>query len=78
MPNEATPEDPPSRQYGSDIGWGCAVLAAVILMIIVSWSWGGQGRGWGRDNQLAHMMPPAVGATNGPATRSGLAGANGR
>jgi hypothetical protein len=51
-----------------------ASWAAVILMIIVSWGWSGQGRGWGRNNQLAHMMPPAVSSTNGPATRSGMAG----
>lgn len=67
------PSDPP-RQSGAGIGWGVAVLAAVIMMIIIGWEWGGnQGHGWGRSNQLAHMMPLAVGPTNGPATRSGTA-----
>jgi hypothetical protein len=79
-PNEAMPDDLPPRQFATGIGWGFAVLAAVVLTIIVSWSWGGQGRGWGRNNRLAHMMPPAVSSMNGPATRSGLAGGstNGR
>jgi hypothetical protein len=64
------PDDVPPRRYGTDVGWGFAILAAVILMIIVGWGWSGQGRGWGRGNQMAHMMPPAVSSTNGPATRA--------
>jgi hypothetical protein len=68
MPNAGPP-----RQQGTDVGWGFAILAAVILMILVGWGWGGgQGRGWGR-NQMAHMMPPAVSAGDGPATRTGAA-----
>jgi len=80
---QATSEDLPPKgfpqnQFGNGIGWGLGVLGAVVLVILLSWGWGGRGRGWGRDNQLAHMMPPAVNAANGPATRSGLAGENGR
>jgi hypothetical protein len=67
------PDDTPSRQFESGIGWSFGVLAAVILMIIVSWAFGGHGRGWGRDNALAHKMPPAVSSDNGPATRSNAA-----
>jgi hypothetical protein len=80
VPDEAMPNGLPPRQHESGAGWGFAVLAAVVLIIVVSWGWGGQGRGWGRDNRLAHMMPPAVSPMNGPATRSGMAGAptNGR
>lgn len=64
------PNDLPARGDGSGLGWGFAVLAAILLMILISWGTSGQGRGWGRDNRLAHMMPPAMSATNGPATRS--------
>jgi len=39
-------------------------------VILAGWGWAGQGRGWGRSNQMAHMMPPAVSSTNGPATRA--------
>jgi hypothetical protein len=63
------PDDVPPRQSETGIGWGFAILAAVILMIIVGWGWG-WGWGWGRGNQIAHMMPPAVSTTNGPATRA--------
>ena len=67
------PDDLPSQQRENGIGWSFGILAAVILMIIISWGFGGHGRGWGRDNQLAHMMPPAVSSDNGPATRSNAA-----
>jgi hypothetical protein len=68
------PSDARSRWSGPGIGWGFAVLAAVIIVIIIGWGWGGsQGLGWGRDNQLAHMMPLAAGPTSGPASRSGAA-----
>jgi hypothetical protein len=71
------PDDTPSRPTERGFGWGFGIFAAVILLIIVSWAFGGHGRGWGRQNGLAHMMPPAVGADNGPATRSNAAnGAN--
>jgi hypothetical protein len=73
-------DDGPLRPSGTDAGWGFAILAAVIAVILVSWGWAGQGRGWGRSNQMAHMMPPAVSSTNGPATRSETASvpSNGR
>ena len=50
------------------------------VVIVVGWGWAGQGRGWGRSNQMAHMMPPAVSSTNGPATRAETASvpSNGR
>lgn len=75
MPNNGTP-----RPSVTDAGWGFAILAAVIAVILVGWGWAGQGRGWGRSNQMAHMMPPAVSSTNGPATRAAIAGmpSNGR
>ena len=60
----------PPRPSGTDAGWGFAILAAVIAVILVGWGWAGAGRGWGRNNQMAHMMPPAVSSTNGPATRA--------
>ena len=64
------PDEVPPPQYES-VGWGFAVLAAVVAMILLSWSAGGHGRGWGRDNQLAHMMPPAAASSNdSPATRA--------
>ena len=68
--SEDAPEDMPPRQFGSDMGWGFAVLAAVIVMVIVAWGWSGQGRGWGRTNEVAHMMPPVTAGMNGPATRA--------
>ena len=64
------PDDRPPRPSGTDAGWGFAILAAVIVVILVGWGWAGQGRGWGRSNPMAHMMPPAVSSTNGPATRA--------
>jgi hypothetical protein len=64
------PDDRPPRPSGTDAGWGFAILAAVIAVILTGWGWAGQGRGWGRSNQMAHMMPPAVSSTNGPATRA--------
>ena len=65
MPNDGTP-----RPSGTDAGWGFAILAVVIVVILAGWGWAGQGRGWGRSNPMAHMMPPAVSPTNGPATRA--------
>jgi len=62
-----------SRQRRESIGWGFAVLAAILVIIFIGWGWSGQGRGWGRNNQMAHMTPPAVNADNGPATRSNSA-----
>ena len=64
------PDDGSPGPAGTDAGWGFAILAAVIAVILVGWGWAGQGRGWGRSNQMAHMMPPAVSSTNGPATRA--------
>jgi hypothetical protein len=64
------PDEVPQRRYENGMGWGFAVLAAVVAVILLGWAWGGHGRGWGRDNQLAHMMPPAAANSNdGPATR---------
>jgi len=34
----------PSRQVESGIGWSFGILAAVILMIIISWGFGSHGR----------------------------------
>lgn len=53
------------------MGWGFAVLAAVMMMILIGWGWGSQGRGWGRGDQIAHMMPPSAGPSNSPASRTG-------
>jgi hypothetical protein len=64
------PDDRPPRPSGTDAGWGFAILAVVIVVILAGWGWAGQGRGWGRSNPMAHMMPPAVSPTNGPATRA--------
>jgi hypothetical protein len=71
MPGEApnVPDDMPPPRFGSDSGWGFAILAAVIIVIIISWGWSGQGRGWG-TNPIAHMKPPVSSAMNGPATRA--------
>ncbi|HTV31371.1 MAG TPA: hypothetical protein VMF32_26805 [Xanthobacteraceae bacterium] len=67
MPNDV-PHTMPSRRSG--VGWGIAVLAAVIVVIMIGWGWSGHGRGWGRRNQIAHMMPPVSAGMNGPATRA--------
>jgi hypothetical protein len=63
---------PKARRRRSDasVGWGFAILAAVVIVILIGWSFGGNGHGWGRRNQLAHMMPPAPEPASGPATRS--------
>jgi hypothetical protein len=57
-------------QRESGVGWGIAVLGAVLMFILLAWGFGGHG--WGRGGQLAHMMPPAVSSENGPATRTGI------
>ncbi len=63
-------EEVPPRPVEGDVRWSFAVLAAVIIMIIIGWGRGdGNGRGWGRSDQTAHMMPTAAGPTDGPATR---------
>jgi len=65
------PEQGPPRRYGDGVAWGFAVLGGVIALIILGWGFGGNGRGWGENNELAHMMPPASGySTDGPATRA--------
>jgi hypothetical protein len=57
------------------VGWGFGILAAVIIIIIFGWRWGDDnGRGWGRSDQLAHMMPTAAGPLRrafSPAFRAG-------
>jgi hypothetical protein len=66
MPDDEVPPPP-----FENVGWGFAVLAAVVAIILLSWSASDRGRGWGRDNQLAHMMPPAAASPNdSPATRA--------
>jgi hypothetical protein len=63
-------DEAPQRGGRSDVGWSLAVLAGVILLIILSWGVGGNGRGWGESNRMAHMAPPMPGISdNGPATR---------
>jgi hypothetical protein len=72
-------DDVPPTRHEAGVGWGFAVLAAVIVMIILGWGSGGHGHGWGRSNELAHMMPPAVDSGDGPATRAWITGPpNGR
>ena len=64
------PEEAPRQGDRSAVGWGLAVLAGVILIILLGWGFGGNGHGWGR-NEMAHMMPPAAGVpATGPATRN--------
>jgi hypothetical protein len=64
------PDEIPPPRYDMSVGWGFAILAAVIATIMLGWGWGGHGRGWGRGNEMAHMMPPAVNFADGPATRA--------
>jgi hypothetical protein len=64
------PDEVPPRQDDMSVGWGIAILAAVIVVIIAGLGWGGQGRGWGRSSEMAHMAPPAVSSSDGPATRA--------
>jgi hypothetical protein len=67
------------RPAAGGVVWGFAVLAAVIIMVIIGWGLGGgNGRGWGRSDQLAHMMPTAAGPTDGPATRAWKSPSNGQ
>ncbi len=66
-------DDVHSRQYAASVGWSFGILAAILVVILIAWGWGSPGRGWGRGNQLAHMMPPAVSPADGPATRTGAA-----
>jgi len=64
------PDKAPQRPYQSGVGWGFGVLAAVIVLIVLSWGFGSNGRGWGESDRMAHMMPPAAGSSDGPATRA--------
>jgi hypothetical protein len=67
------------RPRAGGVGWGFGILAAVIIIIVIGWRWGDDdGRGWGRSDQLAHMMPTAAGPTDGPATRAWNQPSNGR
>ena len=63
------PDEVPQRRETSSVGWGFAVLAAVIVIIMIGWGVGGNGGGWGRS-EMAHMTPPAGNSDDGPATRS--------
>jgi hypothetical protein len=64
------PDEVPGPDHDHDVGWGFGVLAVVLVLILLGWGWGSSGRGWGRDNQMAHMMPPAASSADGPATRA--------
>ena len=68
------PENAPEHRDG--VGWGFGVLAAIIVLIAISWASGGK-NSWGR-NQLAHMAPPATYPNDGPATRAFILPSNGR
>jgi len=63
-------DEVPERGYDRSASWGFGVLAAVLVLILLGWGWGGSGRGWGRDDRMAHMMPPAANSADGPATRA--------
>jgi hypothetical protein len=73
------PEDMPENapQRGEDMRWGFGVLAAIIVLIIVSWASGAK-NGWGQRNQLAHMAPPVAYLNDGPVTRAFIPPSNGR
>jgi len=64
------PEDIPPPRAESSMTWGFAVLALVVVIILIGWGFGGQGGGWGRHNEVAHMMPPLDAGMHGPATRA--------
>jgi hypothetical protein len=63
------PEEDLQRINTSGTGWGFGVLAAVILLILLSYGFGNNGR-WGTDGGIAHMMPPVASSNDGPATRA--------
>jgi hypothetical protein len=59
--------------------WGLAVGAIVIILVIIGWGWGiSNGGGWGHRHQIARIMAPASGPTDGPATRAWTSPSNGQ
>jgi hypothetical protein len=62
-------EEKPQRINTSGTGWGFGVLAAVVLLILLSYGFGNNGRWGGRDG-IAHMLPPVASSNDGPATRA--------
>jgi hypothetical protein len=71
------PDEMPPQVSNSGVGWAFGVLAAVILIIVFGWGFGGQGHGWGQDNQMAHMTPPMASGEDGPAARAWAPASNG-
>jgi hypothetical protein len=63
------PEEDLERINTSGTGWGFGVLAAVVLLILLSYGFGNNGR-WGSGGGIAHMMPPVASSNDGPATRA--------
>jgi hypothetical protein len=63
------PEENPGHINTSGSGWAFGVLAAVVLLILLSYGLGNNER-WGVDGGLAHMMPPVASSNDGPATRA--------
>ena len=62
-------EDLERINTSSGTGWGFGVLAAVVLLILLSYGFGNNGR-WGESGGIAHMMPPVASSNDGPATRA--------
>jgi hypothetical protein len=76
---EAVPDELPRPSSERAIAWGLAVSAIVMTAVMIGWGWGvAAGGGWGHSNQLAQMMAPASGPTDGPATRAWTPPSNGR
>jgi hypothetical protein len=63
------PDKNPERANPSGIGWGFGILAAIVVLILLSYGLGNNAR-WGENNRIAHMMPPASSSSDGPATRA--------
>ena len=65
------PEDVPPSQPDSVSAWSFGIFAVIVAVIILGWAWGGgQGRGWGRSDRLAHLPPPTSNSAAGPATKA--------
>ena len=63
------PEEDLERINTSGTGWGFGVLAAVVLLILLSYGFGNNARLAERD-RIAHMTPPIASSDDGPATRT--------